>query len=95
MSSASAWATIEAWRGSGLRISVIRPARLARWSSVFQRAYARHADHHMGPGSPAVVVPDRPQEQLALEYSKGPFDHGQLDVGLPEFASRPAGLIAP
>ena len=27
-------------RGSGLRISVTRPARLARWSSVFQRAYA-------------------------------------------------------
>ena len=28
-------------RRSGLRILVIRPARLARWSSVFQRAYAK------------------------------------------------------
>ena len=52
----------------------------------FPEGVGQDAHHHMGSRPPAVMVPDGPQEQLALEYSKGPLDHGQLDVGFPEFA---------
>ena len=60
----------------------------------FPEGVRQDAHHHMGSRPPAVMVPDGPQEQLTLEYSKGSLDHGQLDVCFPEFARRPAGLVA-
>src|SRR5215469_15780360 len=55
----------------------------------------QHADHHVGLRSAAVVMPDRTEQQLALEDAEGPLHYGQLDVGLPELLGRPAPLIAP
>src|SRR5690348_3321421 len=49
----------------------------------------------MGPGPAAVVMPDRSQQQLALEHAERVLHHRQLDVRLPELLGRPAPLITP
>jgi polyhydroxyalkanoate synthase len=51
-------------------------------------------NHHVCLRSPAVVMPHRSQQQLALEHTEGMLHHRQLDVGLPELLGRPAVLIA-
>src|SRR5271169_5235253 len=43
----------------------------------------------------AVLMPNRTEQQMALQDPKRMLDHSQLHVGFPEFRSGPAGLIAP
>ena len=89
-----AWAT--PWVGEVGLVDLRLQARpLGQMVQRLPEGIRQHADHHVRLGPAAVVMPNRPQQQLALEHAEGTLHHRQLDVGLPELLAGPAGLVAP
>jgi len=60
----------------------------------FPQGVGKHAHEDVRLGAAAVLVPDGAQQQMTFQDVKGALHDRELDVGLPEFLSRPTGVIA-
>src|SRR5262249_55557923 len=73
----------------------LEPCPLRQVVQGLPQRRGEHANEHVRLGAAAVVMPNRSQQQVALENAERSLDHGQLHVCLPEFRCRPTALVAP
>ena len=79
--------------GSGFRHKVANLLALPNGRAFSTRHRPRRRQRY-GPEFVHCVMPDGPQEQLALEDAEGSLHDRKLGIGLPEFLRRPAGSVA-
>ena len=71
-----------------------QPGPLGEMVQGLPERVRQNTDENMSSRAPAVMMPDRPQEKLALEDSEGAFNDRELNIRFPEFGGRPARLVA-